>query len=171
MDETNENAPTPGDLRQTVRRLTEVELILAQAKEERVFLRQRIVELMTADDEQQRQLDLDGQPVVLRVQVKRKVSYDEEKLRERLGERYRRILTPDARKLRKHVMELGPALEPHLELIGSPAPDLVQSAIAEGVVTAAEFKGAFRKDTTRTLSVRRPKPRTAEPTGGENTPY
>ena len=159
------------ELEQAVHRLAEVEENLKQLNEERSFLRERIVELMVDAGTKQRDALVDGEPVVLRVQERRKVKYDEERLRQRLGERYRRILAPDTRKIRKHAKELGPALEPHLELIGTPTPDLVQAAIAEGVVSADEFRGAFRKDTTRSLYMRRLTTKKTDPNTGENVPY
>ena len=171
MDRANEIPSVPDDLQAILRRLTEVDQILEQAKEERVFLRERIVELMTANQERQRRIEVDGQPMMLRVHVRRKVRYDEEVLRERLGDRYRQILSPDARKVRKHAAELGDALDEHLELIGSPTPDRVQAAIEGGLVRADEFRGAFRKDTTRVLNVRKAPQRAAEVSADEDRPF
>lgn len=171
MNEPNAGSPSPDELERVVHRLSVVEENLKQLSEERTFLRERIIELMVDAGHKQRDTLVDGQPVVLRVQERRKVRYDEERLRQRLGERYRRILAPDTKKMRKHAKELGPVLEPHLELIGTPTPDLVQAAIADGVVTAAEFRGAFRKDTTRSLYMRRLTSKKTDPNTGENVPY
>ncbi len=170
MDRPTEK-PVPDDLLAILRRLNEVDQILEQAKEERVFLRERIVELMAANQQRERRMDVDGQPMMLRVQVRRKVRYDEEVLRERLGDRYRQILAPDARKVRKHAAELGPALDEHLELIGSPTPERVQSAIEGGLVSADEFRGAFKKDTTRVLNVRRAPQKAGEVSADEDRPF
>ena len=159
------------ELEQAAHRLTEVEQALAQLNEERTFLRERIAELMVDAGQTQRDTLVDGQPVVFRVQTRRKVRYDETKLSQRLGDRYRRILAPDAKKIRKHVDELGSVLAPHLELIGSPTPDRVQAAIAEGVVSADEFRGAFRKETARSLYMRRLAGKKSGPGADENVPY
>ena len=83
------------------------------------------------------------------------IDYDEDLLRQRLGERYTRILRPDVRKLRRHLDDVEGALEPVLALIGSPHPDRVRSAIESGEVQSEEFQGAFKKGLKESLTVRR----------------
>jgi hypothetical protein len=81
------------------------------------------------------------------------VEYDEEKLRARLGNRYRTLLEPDLKKLRAELPNLGNELEPLLERIGSPSPERVKAAIEGGTVSSAEFKGAFSKTVKEYISV------------------
>lgn len=81
------------------------------------------------------------------------VEYDEEKLRTRLGDRYRTLLEPDLKKLRAELPRLGNELEPLLERIGSLSPDKVKAAVEAGTVSADEFKGAFSKTMKEYIAV------------------
>jgi ElaB/YqjD/DUF883 family membrane-anchored ribosome-binding protein len=81
------------------------------------------------------------------------VEYDEDKLRARLGNRYRILLEPDLKKLRAELPNLGNELEPLLERIGSPSPEKVKAAIEGGTVSAGEFKGTFTKMVKEYISV------------------
>ncbi|OPZ25120.1 MAG: hypothetical protein BWZ02_02595 [Lentisphaerae bacterium ADurb.BinA184] len=83
------------------------------------------------------------------------ITYDEERLRQRLGERYRLILKPDPRKIARHLDAVVDLLEPALDTVGSPDRDKVRAAIASGAVTAAEFAGAFTKSVVRRVAVMR----------------
>jgi len=93
------------------------------------------------------------------------VEYDEEALRQRLGARYRHVLSPDPRKVRRHLGEVAPLLEPSLDVIGSPVPDKVKEAIASGVVSADEFKGAFKKTDKEYITVSQPTRTSTEQSG------
>jgi len=101
---------------------------------------------------------LDGQPLKVRSVATAVVEYDEAALRARLGPRYTAILAPDLKKLRRHLPELGAALAPVLDLVGAPAPDRVKAAIAQGLVRAEDFAGAFTKTVKRQFAVSRVQP-------------
>ena len=96
-----------------------------------------------------------GQPLIVSYARSVEIAYDEELLRERLGERYRRILRPDPRKLKARLDDVESCLEPVLDLIGSPHPDRVRSAVRSGVVSQEEFRGAFTKTEKHRIAVRR----------------
>jgi len=98
---------------------------------------------------------LAGQELKVRYSSTTQVRYDEELLRQRLAERYVRVLAPDPRKVREHLAEVEPCLEPVLAIIGSPTPDKVRAAILAGVVAKEEFRGAFEKSLKRLLVVSR----------------
>lgn len=83
------------------------------------------------------------------------VTYDEEALKERLGERYEQILTPDWRKVRRHLDEVGHYLEPVLGRVGSPDREKVKAAVEDGLIAADEFAGAFRKEVVTHIAVMR----------------
>ena len=102
---------------------------------------------------------LAGETLVVHYTRSVEVDYDEELLRKRLGDRYRRILKPDLKKLKAHLDEVESCLEPVLDTIGSPHPDKVRSAVLGGVVSKEEFRGAFAKSEKRRLAVRRDRER------------
>ena len=82
------------------------------------------------------------------------VDYDEEGLRLRLGPRYKTVLEPDIKKIRKNLAELQPVLEPHLDTIGSVSRDLVQQNILSGELSSADFAGLFSKREKNVLYVK-----------------
>ena len=82
-----------------------------------------------------------------------KVEYDETGLRERLGDRFRSLLAADAKKVRQHLDELQPVLEPYLDTIGSVSQERVADQIKAGRMTPAEFAGLFKKEHKSTLYV------------------
>jgi hypothetical protein len=102
--------------------------------------------------------EVDGQALKVRCHEAIAIEYDEEALRRRLGERYLSILAPDIRKLRRCLADVGPALAPFLDKVGSPAPEKVRAAVERGVVQTSEFAGAFQKTTRRTVAVARVRP-------------
>lgn len=88
---------------------------------------------------------VNDQPVRVTCRRTVRVAYDEPLLRERLGERYVRLLRPDPRKLRKELDTIEPLLAGVMDRVGSPDPDRVRRAIESGEATIEEFRDAFRK--------------------------
>jgi hypothetical protein len=81
------------------------------------------------------------------------IEYNESLLRERLGERYSTILAPDLRKIRLHLDRIESVFSPILDLVGTPAPERVRSAIETGAVNKDEFTGAFKKSVKSYVAV------------------
>jgi hypothetical protein len=92
-------------------------------------------------------------PVKVRYSRKTHVEYDEELLRQRLGVRYRQILSPDPRKLKQLSDQQRELLEPVIDTIGTPDADRVKAAIQQGVMKPEEFKGAFTKQDRVSVAV------------------
>jgi hypothetical protein len=82
------------------------------------------------------------------------VTYNEDGLRQRLGERYRTILTPDPRKIRAQLADLQPVFEPYLDTIGSVSRDLVAQKVQSGTLSAQDFAGLYTKVEKHTLYVK-----------------
>jgi hypothetical protein len=83
------------------------------------------------------------------------IQYDEKLLRTRLGDRYTAILTPDWQKIRRHIKDVTPYLEPVLDKIGTPDRNKVRAAVDAGIVHADDFAGAFEKETVTRIAVMR----------------
>lgn len=113
--------------------------------------------------------EVDGQALKVRSHETTTIEYNEDVLRERLGPRYSAILAPDIRKLRRCLAEVGPALAPFLDKVGSPSAEKVRSAVQQGLVQTGEFAGAFKKTTRRTVAVMRSKPDQAPAGAGAPT--
>jgi hypothetical protein len=104
-----------------------------------------------------------GRPVRVRVQHATEVTYNEELLRQRLGERYLKILKADPGKIRRHLSAVEELLQPALDLVGSPHRDQVRAAVERGDVPKDAFAGAFEKVTRTTIAVTRQRDGEAAP--------
>jgi hypothetical protein len=82
------------------------------------------------------------------------VQYDEEGLRQRLGNRFRFILDPDPKKIQQHLPELRPVLEPFLDTIGTVSRERVKQAIEMNLLSSDDFTGLFEKETRTRLTIR-----------------
>jgi hypothetical protein len=83
------------------------------------------------------------------------IDYDEEVLRNRLGDRYRMLLRPDIRKIRRNLDAIESSLSGVLDLVGSPVPEKVKEAVETGRVRKEEFAGAFKRSEDFTVAVAR----------------
>lgn len=98
---------------------------------------------------------VDGAHIAVTHRYNSKVQFDETALKERLGARYVSLLTPDPVKIRRNLPILTQALQPHLDLIGSPTVDSVHRAILQGAVRREELVGTYTETRTAFLAVRR----------------
>lgn len=101
---------------------------------------------------------VEDEPIVLELKPRTEIRYNENLLRSRLGQDYRRILRPDIAKIRQHLDELEPDLEPHLDKIGSPSREKIQQLVSSGAIPLEAFRGAFQKTHKPILFVKKPPP-------------
>ncbi len=127
--------------------------------ERKAALKEKLVAHMQALNANEWLPRVDGRLFKVRYRHAVNIDYDEDALRQRLGERYRHVLGPDLRKLRYHLDEVTPLLESQMEVIGSPVPDKVKAAVEAGLIRADEFKGAFEKTEKHYITVSQPEPR------------
>ena len=125
-------------------------------REKKTELQEQLAAHMQAMHSAEWMPEVDGQRLKVRYRERTRIDYDEERLRERLGDRYRLLLRPDARKLRRHLDAVESCLTDMLDVIGSPDPDRVKEAIESGCVSAEEFRGAFEKRKVVQVAVSRP---------------
>jgi hypothetical protein len=93
----------------------------------------------------------------IRVSGSKKVSYDERRLQEILGARYRDVLKPDATRINRNLDQLRGVLEPFLEIVGKPSDQLIARAVNAGVLTSENLESAVRAVKPPTLFVTRKK--------------
>ena len=96
-----------------------------------------------------------GQALKVRVRHDTEVRYNEEILRERLGDSYRLILRPDPAKIRRNLARVESLLQPALDLVGSPDREQVRLAVEKGTVPREAFAGAFEKRNRTSITVTR----------------
>lgn len=136
----------------------QVEAEIKAMEEERQALSARIQDLMTAAGKDSLSLTVDGEPLFLVLEQRSEIVYNEDLLRERLGEKYNSILEPDPRKLRHYPPEILEALAPFLDRIGSPSRQRIRTAIENGDVAQSAFEGAFEKNRKTVLYVKKRPP-------------
>jgi hypothetical protein len=159
----NEQATPSTELRDV---LIEYEGIQREEKtlsERKAALKEKLAKHMQSQNAAEWMPEIDGRLFKVRYRHATTVEYDEETLHQRLGDRYRLVLGPDPRKVRRHLDEIAPLLEPCLDIIGSPVPHKVKEAITAGVVKADEFRGAFKKTEKDYITVSQPAPPMTEP--------
>lgn len=140
------------DLNQLLAQYHDIIQQLKQLEEKKNSLREEIRELVQRAGGPVSMMIGDTQ-VNARVVTSVKVDYDEAGLRERLGDRFRSILALDAKKVRRHLDELQPVLEPYLDTIGSVSQERVAEQITSGRMSPTEFAGLFKKEHKSTLYV------------------
>ena len=143
------------ELERVLERLDEVDEKIELLQLDKTQLRERIAELMGMLGRDRIKVDGGDHTTSLRLTRRTHITYDEGVLRERLGDRYRSILEPEMKRIRKHLPEIGHLLEPALDLVGAPTRERVEQQILEGSLSASDFAGAFDKNTTDVLYVRR----------------
>lgn len=143
------------ELEQVLERLDRVDEQLDLLQLDKKQLRERIAELMKQLGHDRLKVDGGDHITSLRLTRRTAVKYDEELLRERLGERYRSILEPEMKRVRKQMPEIEHLLEPVLDLVGAPTRERVEQQIVGGALSPADFAGAFEKTTTDVLYVQR----------------
>lgn len=143
------------ELDQLLARLDQVDEQIDLLQLDKRQLRDCIAELMRLQGRDRLKVEGLDHTTSLRLTRRTTVKYDEELLRDRLGDRYRSILEPEMKRVRKHLPEIEHLLEPALDLVGAPSRERVERCILDGTVAAADFAGAFDKNTTDVLYVRR----------------
>ena len=123
--------------------------------EEKQRLRERIQRLLRAMGKACYDATLGDEQLVLSLKTRTEVQYDEERLRQKLGQRYHLILEPDVKKIRRSLSALRTALSPYLDRIGSPSRELVRKRILSGELAQEDFQGTFEKTEKTTLYVKK----------------
>lgn len=145
----------PAQLTDLLSRYALIEQQIANLHEQREALRAEIKACVVSSGQDTWRVPLSQHAYKVNVLRRENVSYREDVLRERLGEKYPLILEPDARKLRQNLDCLQPVLHPFLELIGSPSRERVRESIHSGQLAVHDFQGAFEKTFTETLYISR----------------
>ena len=152
--ETVPDTAMPAETAAAIRRYIEIQREMARLEQEKEDLRNLIAKELDGQVPASWRSTLDAKPLVIMHGFRTTVKYDEDILRERLGDRYREILEIDGTKIRKNRELVRPLLESILDQVGTPQAARVESAIRSGSVTADEFRGAFKKTTTPFVSIR-----------------
>jgi hypothetical protein len=143
------------EIEEALKRYIDIQAEQTRLQEEKARLQERLKSFLAPTGGTQWQVALADERLKVIYREKTDVEYDEDVLRERLGDRYRMILSPDVRKIKAALGGLKGALEPYLPQIGSPDSSKVRDAVQSGLVTTDEFHGAFVKRRRQTVAVTR----------------
>ncbi|MGE5653689.1 MAG: hypothetical protein ACM3ZQ_05395 [Bacillota bacterium] len=127
---------------------------MAEMEEEEKNLRQQVSELMKQRDMAQAQVETTHGKVKVRRNQQVKITYDDELLRQRLGnERFRALSTVDRNKLKQHWEQLPAWLGEHFFDIATLDRHKVKEAVEGGRIEGGIFAGAFKKETQEIVSI------------------
>jgi multidrug efflux pump subunit AcrA (membrane-fusion protein) len=146
------------EIRQALEQYVALQAEEQRLKETKAALQEKLKSHMAAAGSGNWFVEAGGSRLKVAYRETPEIVYNEELLRGRLGDRYTAILSPDARKIKDSLDRVSRYLEPVLGLVGSPSRAKVRAAVAEGIVRAEEFKGAFEKVTKQSLAVRKARP-------------
>lgn len=141
------------EIEQTLREYTQLQIEEQRLKERKQELQDKLKDHLRGEEKNIWFPEIDGTRLKVSYRSLPHVEYDEETLRQRLGDRYFSLLEPDIRKLRTQLTTLDNELQPLLDRIGSPSADKVKAAVQAGTVSMTEFKGAFTKTMKEYISV------------------
>lgn len=141
------------EIEKTLKEYTQLQQEEQKLKERKQALREKLKAHLRSSGDHVWTPNVNEMQLKIRYRSAANVQYDEEKLRTRLGDRYHALLKPDLKKLRAELPNIENELEPLLDRIGSPSPEKVKAAVESGTVSAADFKGAFKKTVKEYLTV------------------
>jgi len=154
----DDTTPTP-EMEAVLERYLAVQEEEKRLAEEKRELADKLKAFMRVQDEKRWAPTVGGQSLRISYRTTTEVEYDEDVLRERLGERYEKILSPNLKKMKRAMPHLRQVLQPVLREIGSPDAELVKQAVESGSVRADEFDGAYEKHRREFVTVSRAKPK------------
>jgi hypothetical protein len=145
---------TVDDFQAELARYVELRDQIAKLEEERKLLSERLALAMRAEGVDERAVSVEGRDVTVKRLEFVTVTYDEERLRERLGDRYAETLAIDVKKLRSKEQRVREWLGAHLGEVSSPERRRVRRLVESGQASAAEFKGAFVRKVKHAVAVK-----------------
>ena len=135
--------------------IKEIESKIEAMESEKQELRKKVIAVMTEKGSALEIIDLPiGKFKMVKKQVAN-VTYSEEILKQRLGNKYKLVLDLDAKQLRDHKVEVLQALGDKILDVGVISQNRVKAAVASGELAAGDFKGAFEKAVVDRLVITR----------------
>ena len=115
---TEPDTAMPAETANAIRRYMEIQREMSRLEQEKEELRNLIAKELEGRVPASWRPTLDAKPLVVMHGFRTTVKYDEDILRERLGDRYREILEIDGTKIRKNRELVRPLLESVLDQVG-----------------------------------------------------
>ena len=126
-----------------------------ELRRRKTLLQKRLWSYMQGDGSKVRYTDVGAQRVRVHYDEREDVVYNEEELRRRLGDDYTRVLSPDARRVKAMLPELGSLLAPFIDRVGAPDTERIASLVQRGVLDRRIFRGTFHRELKQQVKVSR----------------
>lgn len=137
----------------TVARLMELKELEAQIVQEQAEVRAELSEFLESRAQKGWSGQIMGRPVRVTRQERTQITYNEELLRQRLGDRYRMIIGLDKKRLTEREDEVLRWLGDHAVEVGRVDRDKVKAALEQGACSSDEFRGTFERKVTYTVAL------------------
>jgi hypothetical protein len=144
-------------VQEVLKRYVEIQEAVEKLEIEKKQCREKLVAHMQETGQSLWSTSLDTKQLTVRYFSKTTIKYDEALLQQRLGDKYLYLLEPDMAKIKTHLQEVTPLLQPVLQQIGSPSREKVKAAVEAGTIDRKAFEGAFTKGDASVFSVGRTK--------------
>lgn len=142
------------ELEELIEEILFIRAQMAEMEEEERNLRQQVSELMKQREMAQAQVETTHGKVKVRRNQQVKITYNDELLRQRLGnERFRALSTVDRNKLKQHWEQLPGWLGERFFDIATLDRHKIKEAVEGGRIEGNLFAGAFKKETQEIVSI------------------
>jgi hypothetical protein len=142
-------------VQEALKRYVEIQEEVAKLETEKKQCREVLMAYMRETEQSLWSTSLDSKQLTVRYYPKTTIKYDEALLQQRLGDKYLMLLEPDVAKIKTHLQDVAPLLQPMLQQIGSPSREKVKAVVEAGTIDRKAFEGAFTKVDASVFSVGR----------------
>jgi hypothetical protein len=137
----------------SVARLMELKELEAQIAQEQAEVRAELAAFLESRAVKGWSGQIMGRPVRVTRQERTQITYDEDLLRQRLGERYRLVIGLDRKRLAQREEEVLRWLGDHAPEVCTVDREKVRAALEKGECSSDEFRGAFERKVTYTVAL------------------
>lgn len=144
------------DLQSLLERVLTLRQEIGQLEREEQDVREQVGAWMRANGRQLINAQTSAGMLKVRRDERVKITYDEELIRQRLGQAvFLQLLSPDWQKARREATSLPEWLGSHYAAIAALDRHKVKAAVESGQVDAAAFAGAFTRESKEIVSITR----------------
>ena len=150
-------------------KVKEIEGELELLKNEKEELRQQIIVVMNEKQSDKEIVDLPIGKFKIAKRCITTVTYEQDVLKERLGDKIKLVLDLDTHKMRSHKAMVVEALGDKLIDVGKISQTKVKQAVASGELSLSDFKDAFEKKTVDRITISKVRDESSVPSA--DAPY
>lgn len=149
------DAPLTPELERILKAYLEIQDEEKRVEERKSSLKSELLDALAGHGDGMWLPVVDNLPLKVRIVRDTAITYNEKLLRERLGEKYKDILSPDIHKIRRHLADLEEVLQPFIGKLGKPDRTKIRKAVEKGEIPTESFTGAFKKSPRNLVAIMR----------------